>query len=196
MRAIVTGLAAAVLSISALADLKVMRTEDVVRLVNGEEIRGTVIAVGIKAVIMIVDDAEQVVPRREVASIKRGEVRPGIKGYQTEAVDGIKVIVGEGFRESEGEGEEEAAAAKPEKSKGRKKAAKKRGRGGKQAISQGEIDQLMKNPKIRDLVKKAGGREKALEMARKYQNDPRFKGLMQQVLKSGKLPPGMEKFFK
>ena len=195
MRATAAALAVVLLSTCASADLKVMQTEDVVRLVNGEEIRGTVLAVGIRAVVVIVDEAEQIVPRSEVASIKRGEVRPNVKGYQTEAVEGVKVIVGEGFRDSEGEGQAVAGAKPKPAKKVAKKPARKRG-GGEGQLTQEKIDQLMGDPKIRDLVNKAGGREKALGMARKYQNDPRFKALMQQILKTGKLPPGMERFFK
>ncbi len=196
MRALAAFIAAAVLSAPSLADLKVMDSEDVVRLVSGEEVRGTVIAVGIRAVIVIVGEGERAIPRREVASIKRGEVRPTVKGYRTEAVDGIKVIVGEGFRDSELTGDEEAVAAASEKPKAGRKRGPKRGRGGRPAISQARVDELMKDPKVRDMVNKLGGREKAMEMLEKNRSNPMVKRFMDQFLKSGKLPPGMEKFFK
>lgn len=196
MRALAAFIAAAVLSAPALADLKVMDTEDVVRLVSGEEVRGTVIAVGIRAVIVIVEESERTIPRREVASIKRGEVRPTVKGYRTEAVNGIKVIVGEGFRDSELTGGEDAAAAGPEKSKSGRKRGRKRGRGGRPAISSDKVDELMKDPKVRDMVNKLGGREKTMAMLEKNRNNPMVKRFMEQFLKSGKLPPGLEKFFK
>ncbi len=202
MRAFVTVFAVVVLSASALCppafgDLKVMDTEDVVRLVSGEEVRGTVIAVGVKAVIMIVGDTERSIPRREVASIERGEVRPTIKGYQTEAVNGVKLIVAEGFRESDAEGEEEAFDAEPGTAR-RPKAGKraKRAKRGKSPIPEEKVDELMKNPEVRKLVEKMGGRDKAMEMARKYQGDPRFKSLIEQLLKTGKLPPGVDKMFR
>lgn len=192
MRALAAFIAAAVLSAPALADLKVMDTEDVVRLVSGEEVRGTVIAVGIRAVIVIVEEGERAIPRREVASIKRGEIRPTVKGYRTEAVDGIKVIVGEGFRDSELTGGEEEVAAGPEKPE----AGRKRGGGRRPRISRDKVDELMKDPKVRDMVDKLGGREKTMEMLEKNRNNPMVKRFMDEFLKSGKLPPGMEKFFK
>ncbi len=196
MRTLAAIIAAAVLSAPALADLKVMDTEDVVRLVSGEEVRGTVIAVGIRAVIVIVEERERAIPRREVASIKRGEVRPTVKGYRTEAVDGIKVIVGEGFRDSELTGGEEEVAAGSEKPKAGRKRGKKRGKGGRSGIPQEKVDELMKDPKVRDMVNKLGGREKTMEMLEKNRNNPMVKRFMEQFLKSGKLPPGLEKFFK
>jgi hypothetical protein len=200
MRAFPAAVAALVLSGLAFADLKVMDTEDVVHLVSGEEVRGTVLAVGIKAVIVVVENKERVIPRREVASIERGELRPTIKGYQTDVVEGIKLVTGEGFRDSDAEGGEQAvaegpAAARSRKAAGRGKGAR-RGKGGEPLISEEKADELMDDPEARKLVEKLGGREKAMEMARKYQDDPQYGPLIRQFLKSGKLPPGLDKIFR
>ena len=35
-----------------------------------------------------------------------------------------------------------------------------------------------------------------MAMARKYQNDPQYGPLIQEFLKTGKLPPGMDKLFR
>ena len=197
MRAFVTVFAAVVLSASALADLKVMDTEDVVRLLNGEEIRGTVIAVGIGAVILIVGEEERVVPRREVVSIERGEIRPTIKGYQTETVDGLKVVVGEGFRESESTGEgENAAAARLGGKKGARRGKGSTGRRKGSAISKSKVDELMKDPKVRDVVKRLGGRDKVMGMLEKNRSNPMVEKFMKEFLKTGNLPPGLESLFK
>ena len=131
-----------------------------------------------KAVIVIVEEGERVISRREVASIKRGEVRPTVKGYRTESVDGIKVVVGEGFRESELTGGEEAAAAGPAKPKAGRKRGKKGGRGGRSPIPKAKVDELMKDPKVRDIVKKLGGRDRAMEMLERNRNDPRVQKFM------------------
>jgi hypothetical protein len=179
---------------AALADLKVMDTEDVVRLVTGEEIQCTVLAVGMKAVVVIVtvedEDKEMLIPRRQVASITRGEVRPTIKGYQTEAIDGVKVVVGEGFRETEPAGGEEAlAAGRPKGKKGRKRASEKA------AIPRAKADELMKDPQVSEIVEKLGGRKKAMELLRQHRDDPRVKRYMDDFLKSGKLPKDLRRLF-
>jgi hypothetical protein len=194
MRVLSAAVAVLVLSGLAFADLKVMDTEDVVHLVSGEEVRGTVLAVGIKAVIVIVENTERVIPRRDVASIERGELRPTIKGYQTEAVDGIKLVTGEGFRDSDSEGGEEAVAAKPGAA-GTPEAAG-RGSDNKPLISEEMADKLMEDPENRKRIERLGGREKAMEMARKYQDDPQYGPLIRQFLKNGKLPPGLDKMFR
>jgi len=54
------------------AEVKVMDTKDVVRLVSGEEVTGTVLASGLKAVVIVVEREETVVertiPREQVES--------------------------------------------------------------------------------------------------------------------------------
>ncbi len=190
-------LAAAVLAATtARAEIKVMDTEDVLRLVSGEEIRGTVLAVGLRAVIVVVDDKERAVPREQVESIRRGEVSPAAKYYATEMVEGLSVVTGPGTGESEGEegSEEEAKLAGPQGRKTPKTAKRAPGRRRPPLpnVSDGEIEKLMQgNPGLRDIVKSVGGSGKAREWLMKNKSRPEIAKLIQQFLKSGKLPAGL-----
>ncbi len=188
-------LAAAVIlgSTTARAEIKVMDTEDVLRLVSGEEIRGTVLAVGLRAVIVVVDDKERTVPREQVESIIRGEASPAAKYYATEVVEGLSVVTGPGTGESEGEeGVAEEVMAAGSRGRNTSKTAK-RAPGGRQPalpnVSDREIEKLMQgNPGLRDIVKSVGGSGKAREWLMKNRSRPEIAKLIQQFLKSGKLP--------
>ncbi len=150
------------------ADFKVARTDDVVKLIDGTEVRGTVIAVGIKAVIVAVEDREVVIPRAKVESIVRGAARAETLKFMTDPVDGVKVITGKGFRD-EGPGAEEGELEQPpERKEGEKPARPGRDRKGpKRRIDAGAIRRHMKRDKRFELmVKNLGGPDKVAEMAK------------------------------
>lgn len=204
MRKWLLAVSALVLATSARGQLKVTDSEDVVTLASGEEVRGTVIAVGLKAVVMIVDDEERILPREQVKSIARGEASPGVKAYATKIVEGVKVV--SGVDTGEGEGEEAAGEAPPaagpaaaakgrgkgEKGKGGKgkgKAGKGRGQpGGVPDISKDRMEQLMKNnPGLRDIVRdRFGNADKAREWLKQNRTNPEIQKYLEQFLKARK----------
>jgi hypothetical protein len=191
MRAAVLGAAAALLAQAAAADIRVIDSDDVVHLVGGEKVRGNVVAAGLKAVVVVVEDKERVIPREQVEKIERGEVRPDAKEYMTDIVRGEKVITGVGFREAEkpaesgGEVKAEGAGKKPS---GRKAAKAKPPRGGVPLSRLREA--VDKNPDLKKLVDRVG-RKKAEELYRKHGNDPRVRRLVEELLRTGKLPKGL-----
>lgn len=161
------------------ADFKVLRTDDVVKLVDGTEVRGTVIAVGMKAVIVAVEDREVVVPRSKVESIVRGATRAETLKFTTDPVDGLKVITGRGFRDEKAPAEEEgevgeAPAEKKEEKRGparkpgRKPGRKPSGKG----LDADALRRLMKRDKrLERMIKMVGGPEKAAELAKNMGED-------------------------
>ena len=155
------------------ADFKVLAAEDVVTLIDGSEIRGTVIAVGMKAVIIAAEDTEIVIPRSQVESIVRGPTRAETLKFMTDPVDGLKVITGKGFREEEVAAEGELEAASEEKKGEKARPKRKRGpKATKRAITPDAIRQLMKRDKrLEQWVKIIGGPEKAAEFAKRMGDD-------------------------
>ena len=202
MRKWLLAVSALVLATSARGQIKVTDSEDVLTLTSGEEVRGTVVAAGLKAVVIIVDDEERVFPREQVESMTRGEASPGLKAYATEIVEGVKVVSGvdTGEGEGEGEGESEGAAGeappaeKPAAAKGGGKGGKGKGGkgkgqpGGAPDISKDRMEQLMKgNPGLRDIVKdRFGNADKAREWLKQNRTNPEIQKYLQQFLKGRK----------
>ena len=204
MRKWLLAVSALVLATSARGQLKVTDSEDVVTLTSGEKVRGTVIAAGLKAIVMIVDDEERILPREQVESMTRGEASPGVKAYATEIVEGVKVVsgvdTGEGESEGEGEGadgEAPPAAAAKRRGKGEKgKGGKGKGGqgkgggrpGGAPDISKERMEQLMKgNPGLRDIVKdRFGNADKAREWLKQNRTNPEIQKYLEQFLKGRK----------
>ncbi len=203
MRRWLVAASAALLATAARGQIKVADSEDVVTLASGEEIRGTVVAVGLKAVVMIVDDKERTFPREQVERIARGEVSPNMKAYATERVEGIVTVTGPDTGAEEGEGTEaggEALAGKDRpapvgaaKGKGGKGKGKAKGEGGGAPdISKDRIQEAMKNnPELRNIVKGIGGPDKAREWIRNNRGNPQIARILEQLMKSGKLPKGL-----
>ncbi len=204
MRKWLLAVSALVLATSARGQLKVTDSEDVVTLTSGEKVHGTVIAAGLKAIVMIVDDKERILPREQVESMKRGEASLGVKTYATEIVEGVKVVSGVDTGEGEGEGadgeaapaREPAASAKGrgkgEKGKGGKgkggkgKGGKGGGRpGGVPDISKQRMEELMKgNPGLRDIVRdRFGNADKAREWLKQNRTNPEIQKYLEQFLK-------------
>ncbi len=160
---------AVVLSLSraGVADFKVLRTDDTVKLVDGTQVRGTVIAVGMKAVIVAVEDREVVIPRSKVESIVRGPARAETLRFTTDPVDGVKVITGKGFRDKATEGEE-GEQTPEEKVEGKRPAPEPTRMKPKKAIDADAIRRFMKQDKrVEGWVKMMGGPEKAAEFAKR-----------------------------
>lgn len=203
MRKWLVAVSAAILAAAARGQIRVPDSEDVLTLASGEEIRGTVVAVGLKAVLVIVDDKERTFPREQVERITRGEVSPNVKAYATETVEGVLVVTGPDTGEGEGEGEGAAteALAKEERPKPTR-VAKKGGKGGKDkakgrgkgppGITNERIQEAMKNnPELRNIVKGIGGPDKAREWVRNNRGNPEIAKMLEQLMKSGRLPRGL-----
>jgi len=187
------------LALAAHGQVKVIDSEDVVRLVSGEEIRGQVLGAGLKAVVIVVkneDDeiVEKTIPREQIEKVTRGEPGAIVRSYDTETVLGMKVVTGE----SEGEEEDDSPGAgdKRKPAKPAAKGGKKRPGGGKAPggnaipkINKQQLENLMKgNPGIERMVKAAGGPDKALALLKQRAGNPQMAKFLQQFLKSGKLP--------
>ncbi len=170
------------------------------KLVSGEEIRGKVLGAGLKAVVIVVkgeEDAliEKTIPREQVQSVTRGDFSPTMKLYATEIVQGLVVVTGESKGdEDEGSPAEEAKRkAPPSRKKDRGKGPKGGGRATPN-VSKQQIENLMKtNPGIERMVKAAGGADKARALLKQHGGNPQMAKLLQQFLKSGKLPAGLPK---
>ncbi len=203
MRRWLAASSAVLLAVAARGQVKVMDSEDVVKLVSGEEIRGKVLGSGLKAVVIVVkgeEDAlvERTIPREQVATISRGDFSPTMKSYATETVEGISVVTGESEDdEGEGEGEPAGDAVAPSpKPKGKRTGRDARGGGGKATpqINKPQLEKLMEtNPAIRRMVTAAGGLDKAMSLMQQQGGNPQMAKLIQQFLKSGKLPAGLPK---
>jgi hypothetical protein len=167
---------------SASADLRVLESTDVVYLYDGTEVRGTVIAVGIKAIVIIVDEKERIIPREHVVKVVRGEVKPEVKGYMTEVVLGMKRITGVG--ESAGEPDDPGEAVAGDGTEPKPPSGPK--------ITKEQLLLMMKgNPVLARIVKAQGGPDKALEWLEKNRSNPEVKKYLDAFLKGGQLPPMM-----
>jgi hypothetical protein len=181
MRSVVILLALASAVGTARADLRVLETADVVHLHDGTEVRGTVIAVGIKAVVVIIDDKEVVIPRERVMKIVRGEVGTNVKGYATEVVEGLMRVTGPG------EAGGAAVAAGPQAPATGPGPAAAQGA----TITKERLLQLMQsNPMLALIVKKQGGPDKALEWLEKNRSNPDVQRKLEAFLKAGQMPAG------
>jgi len=180
-----TSLLAAALTLaasSAWADLRVMDTVDVVRLVDGTEVRGTVLAAGIKAVVVLVEGKQIIIQREQVERIDRGEQEPGIvKSYATEVVDGVKIVTGPGTS-----GEESTAAVaarRPTPARG----------GGAAAAASAAHDAVSRaiadNPDYGDAVAAFGGPDKVRSLLDKYSSDPTWGPQISRFRETGQIPP-------
>ncbi len=187
---------AVLVAAAARGQLKVMDSDDLVRLVSGEAIRGKVLGEGLKAVVIVVKGkedelVERTIPRAQIRSVERGGFNPTMKSYATETVQGIRVVTGE----SEGEPEEASdAAPKPKGGKRPPRGGKAGGGKATPKISKNQLESLMKtNPSIQRMVAAAGGPDKALSLLQRQGGDPQMAAFLQQFLKTGKLPAGLNK---
>ncbi|MHC5056192.1 MAG: hypothetical protein ACYTKD_15950 [Planctomycetota bacterium] len=204
MRKWLAASSAVLLAAAARGQIKVMDSEDVVKLVSGEEIKGKVLGSGLKAVVIVVkgeEDAlvEKTIPREQVESVTRGGASPTMTTYATETIEGVRVVTGES-QGGEGEvedGGEPAGGPKPKAgAKGAKGGGKRPARGGRATpkISKQQLEKLMQtNPGIERMVKAAGGPDKAMSLLQQQGGNPQMAKFLQQFLKSGKLPAGLPK---
>ena len=80
------------LAVPARADLKVSQRADVVFLHDGTRVVGTILAEGIKAVVLLIDGQERLVRRELVLRIEKGpEVGKRVEGFTADPVNGLKV---------------------------------------------------------------------------------------------------------
>jgi hypothetical protein len=181
VRSILLLTAALTLAPPALGDLRVLASLDVVVLYDGTSVKGTVIAVGMKAVIIIVDDVERVIPREQVVTIVRGEVNPEVKGYITEVVEGMKRVTGPGQSvDAEAPAEETAVASQGAPA----------GRGpGNMVITKAMLLEMMKkNQMLKQIVAAQGGPDAALVWLEKNRSNPEVKRYLESFMQTGKLP--------
>ncbi len=142
------------------ADFKLAASQDVIILVDGTKITGTIIARGLKAVVIVVkgendgEAKELVIPKTKVDRIEKGDSDQEISSFTTDGVDGIKVVTGEGFRDSE---DAEPAAPAAEGDSGKPAA------GGKKGDLRKRIETAMKsNPVVRQMVRNSGGMDNVM----------------------------------
>jgi len=76
--------------------VKVPEGEDIVRLVDGREFRGTVLCRGPRKIIMLVGEKEMEFEPSRVASVKKVKVPGEVSSFLTAPVDGTEKIVGRG----------------------------------------------------------------------------------------------------
>jgi len=180
-RLIVVALCILVAAVQARADFRVGDTVDQVFLVDGTKLEGTVIAAGIKAVVMVVkgekegEAKEVVIPNEKVERIVRGEPAKDTTSFKTDVVDGTKKVTGQGFREEEAE--PRAPAEKPNQGE-KPKAANL----GDRNIEKQLEKAMGSNPLVKRLVKQAGGVKQAAEMLK---NNPQLISRVGDYLESG-----------
>jgi len=136
--------------------LQVPDMEDVVTCTDGTEIRGTVLCVGPRRVIVLVDEQEIELLPSKIASICKVKVPGGLTSYTAENVDGTLKIVGRATGVSE-----ESAPPPPRSAEKKEPSEKKRG---KDAPAAKKEDRVRR--KITELLKKYGEIKK-LEKVRK-----------------------------
>ena len=85
------------------ADFRVAETQDVIYLVDGTKVEGTIIASGLKAVVIVVKTKpekegeeevtkEVVVPKSKIERIQRGKPAQDVSSFQTDPVEGVKTL--------------------------------------------------------------------------------------------------------
>jgi len=185
-RLIVVALCILVAAVQARADFRVGDTVDQVFLVDGTKLEGTVIAAGIKAVVMVVkgekegEAKEVVIPNEKVERIVRGEPAKDTTSFKTDVVDGTKKVTGQGFREEE---TEPRAPAEEPKQGEKPKPAKL----GDRNIERQLEKAMGSNPLVKRLVKQAGGVKQAAEMLK---NNPQLMSRVGDYLESGGVQQG------
>ena len=168
-----TVLACAVLAAAAstaVADFKVADTTDTVFLVDGTKIEGTVIAVGMRSVIIVVkgekegEAKEVVISKANVERIERGGGAKETASYTTDPVDGAKVVTGQGFRDS---GSSEPAAGPRPQGQTPAPAAPAGPASVDQNIRKMLESAMGTNPLVKRLVDNAGGLDQAAALIQK-----------------------------
>lgn len=173
-----------------LADFKVGESEDVIVLKDDTELRGVVIASGLKAVVIVIQGEngpeERIIVKEDIKDMALGKPSGRTKACTTDPQDGLKVVTGEGFRETKPapkkqSGGKPAAQAKAPQAK-QKPAPKQAAKPAQGKVTPDMIKVLMQqNPQLKTFVNRVGGPEKAAalisdpnqrkqleEMARKF----------------------------
>jgi hypothetical protein len=184
------------------AELRVMNTQDVVHFASGEELRGTVLAAGLKAVVLVVETdtgvAERIIPREQVRSITRGGISPTVTIYTAEPVEGVSVVTGIGTawpseEGAEGEGGAGAGRKAPggagEGSGGAREDGRRGGGARGTGVTEQQLRELMKkNPGLRRIIDSLGGPDKARRWLEQNRSRPEIRKYIEQFTKGGKLP--------
>jgi len=168
------------------ADFRVGDTIDEVYLVDGTKIEGTVIAVGIKAVVLVVKGEEEgeakeiVIAKEKVERIVRGEPARDTASFKTDVVDGTKKVTGQGFRDEDAE--PLAPAAKPEP--GKPAGARDRNLEKKLEGAMGS------NAMVKRLVTQAGGVEQAAQLLK---SNPQLRSRLDDYIRQGGGAPNVQR---
>ena len=94
------------------AEIKVLRDSDLVKMRDGTEVKGTVVFVGARSVIVVTDEGEQTLEREKIERIQRALDASKPSGYALHEQDGHLLIVPGGGDDAVEGG---AAAVEPEK---------------------------------------------------------------------------------
>lgn len=174
-------------------DFKVMESVDTITLTDGSNIEGIIVASGAKAIVIVVEGEagpqEQVVPRDKIKEVKTGAPTAHTKAYTTDPVDGVKVVTGEGFRDTAGQpagtSGQPATAQTPPRPQApaarQKPSATPAGTPRAPKITAEMIQNMLgKSPQLKTLVNAIGGPEKAAQLV----NDPRRRLELEEMARS------------
>lgn len=163
--------------------LQVPDMEDMVKCTDGTEVRGTVLCVGSRRVIVLVDEKEIELLPSEVASISKVNVPGELTSYTAGNVDGTLEIV------SRGTGLPVEPVPEPDRVIEKKKPPEKKQRKGTDRT--GRKDSLP--PKITEFIKKYGD----LKKFKKMRKNGELKKILERnadLLQSRKIKKLIEKF--
>ena len=118
--------------------------------------------------------------------LERGATKAASKAYKTEPVAGLKMVTGPGSDEDTGPQPEKGAAP----GKGKKPGAGRPKKGPK--IDKSLLEAAAKkNPKLAAWIKAMGGPEKALALIEKNRGRSGASKMVEEFMKTGKIPPGL-----
>ena len=189
-------------ALAAEGTLLVRDAQDVVRLVGGAEVTGTVVASGMKAVVVLVrveradgeagepaeaTEAEApvrevVIPRERVERIVRGAESPDPAGYSVAVVDGVKRVTGVVAAPAVAAG----AASKPPAAAASTPPAAKTPAG--QPTADELIATARQDPRLKQIVDSVG-EDRLRNVIEQNRSNKQATQLIEQFLKTGQVPP-------
>ena len=162
--------------------VQVPEMEDLVKLTNGTEIRGTVLIVGLRRVVVLVDEQEMDILPSDVEYIQKVKVPGELSSYLTENVDGMLRIIGKGAAPSPASApsakKTPVVKKKPAARPGNKPPARgtKPGAGKTPAKKPGStVDNRAVPKEVQNLILKYGGMKKIKELQKSGQFDKLLK---------------------
>jgi hypothetical protein len=196
---------------SAEGALLVREAQDVVKLVDGTEVAGTLLAVGMKAVVIIVKadakenadaaagKAEQkveeiTIPRERVERIVRGTESPDPTGYTVAVVAGVKRVTGKAQATAAAEGgngsKPPAAAASrpPAASTPAAPSAPASKTTAGQPTTDGLIAAARQDARLKQLIDSMG-EDRVRQLIEQNRGNKQASQLIEQFLRGGQIPP-------